>query len=136
MTDARLALIALSLEVGVLRDLAPWEPIGASLEALAGAMRDRDSLSPAQVAGLRRWAGRWREVHPDLRRFYAAQVAGPEPGVAETALWWILEGDAGRPTLSGRQRGALRAAWNAWTPEAPPGTLLPRARRSARRYRS
>lgn len=124
--DTLAALVGLSMEVGCLKDLAGWPPVGAVLEEIPAVLSGNGQLSQGQVTMLRRWAGRWRALSPALRAFYAAEAADPtqDPGVVEAALWRILEG-AGRPPLTGRQYGALRARWADRYGYAPAMDLAP-----------
>lgn len=125
------AMVALSLEVRPLADLRYWEPVGTRLDAISGVLAGTHTLSRADVACLRRWAGRWRVLHPKLRAFYAAETAPApggapmDPGIIESALWRILEGE-GRPDVSSRQRAALGVRWVARYGCSPSYDLAPK----------
>jgi hypothetical protein len=124
-------MLALALEVAPLRELQGWEPVGALLEQLASALRGtQGALSAGQALALRRWAGRWAALAPQVRAFYARRCRGPgQPeGLVEHALWTVLEGED-RPPLTGRQRAALEGLWADEAGYAPQLDLCPRPRR-------
>jgi hypothetical protein len=123
MTRDPLALAMLALEVGPLvRDLDDWHFVGALAETVLGAARGHDALGAADVAQLRRWAHRWRKLHPDLRRFYADHAQQHE--AASVALWHVLEG---RPhDLRPATLGQVHQLHDAWASAPAPYTLFPR----------
>lgn len=124
-------VLALSLELQPLVELAGWPPVGERLEAIPGVLRGTHSLTRADIRCLRRWAARWADVSPRLRAFYAAETApdalgGPAAAsVIDAALWRILEGEE-RPDLSGRQRAALGVRWVARYGAPPSMDLAPK----------
>ena len=123
MTRDPLALALLALEVGPLvRDLGQWQFVGSLAETVLGAARGHDALGAEDVAQLRRWAHRWRKLHPELRRFYEAHAQLHE--AASVALWHVLEG---RPhDLRPATLGQVRALHDAWSAMPAPFTLFPR----------
>lgn len=131
--DRAAAVAGLLLELGALRDLRSWEPVGSLLEELGGMLRGTGGLSPAELARARRWAWCWSRVAAPVRAFYAAELdrtaANPSElhGLVETALWRILEGEA-RPDLSPKQKGRLRALWLDHAGSEPSYDLCPISR--------
>lgn len=81
---------ALLLEVRPLAVLSSWEPVGARLEALAGAIRGTGPLTERDCTLLRSWASRWAALPGDVRDFYARHVDDSE--TARVVLWRVLEG--------------------------------------------
>ena len=110
--DRIAALTSLSLETNCLNDLINWEPVGSLLSEIPDIARGHGNLSMSQIQRLRRWASRWKLIAEPLRGFYREEFSDPtvDAGVVESAVWRILEGQ-GRPPLTGRQKGALRARW-------------------------
>jgi hypothetical protein len=83
---------ALLLEVKPLAVLSSWEPVGARLEALSGAIRGQGSVSDRDTTLLRSWARRWALLPPAVRDFYARHVQAEDSETARVVLWRILEG--------------------------------------------
>lgn len=110
-------VVALGLELGPLQNL-PWPPLAQRIEVLADALRGGEGVGPGLVQQLRRWAGTWSTLHPDLRAFYAAHAGHP---AGEAAVWRILEG--GR--LTGPLRGQLERLWLDDHGAPPMFTLVP-----------
>lgn len=116
-------MVVLSMEVRSLEPLATWEPVGTLLDVLRGAFSGGEGLDAVGVARLRRWARRWRVLHPGLRAFYAAEVIDDPAGIASTALWRILDGS--RAAFSPAQGFLLKQAWRARFGSFPAMELVP-----------
>lgn len=117
-----LGLLALVLELRVLKPLASWEPFGGRLLLLQGAATGSEGLSPGEVTRLRSWAARWPRLRPSLRSFYATHH---DDGAVSAALWLVLEG---RGVTDPNHRRSLHIAWRRANPETtdPPFDLAPR----------
>lgn len=115
MTSDRLTdvavMSALSIELGPLRALAEWEPVGAFFADFTQALRDGEGLDRRQVDRMRKWCRRWLTLDPKLRAFYADELNTHDPhGVVESAMYRVLDADHGR-ALTSRQTGILVSVW-------------------------
>ena len=97
--DGMVGLVSLGLEVGPLKELECWEPVGALLGLVASSANGDEGFTRKELDRMRLWARRWRKLHPDLRRFYQLEV---EHGAAtyykwskviDSALWSILHSE-------------------------------------------
>lgn len=121
MTDPA-GLVALQLEVVHIAELRDWEPVGALLEVVAGAVHGTDALGDREIRQLRQWAERWRALPVSLRIFYARHA--PTDTTASVALWKILHGSRAR--LEGWQYGRLQRLWQEQYGYDPWFELVPR----------
>lgn len=82
---------AVLLVVRPLAVLSSWEPVGARLEALAGAIRGTGAVSECDLTLLRSWAARWARLDPAVRDFYVRHVQADDCETVRVVLWRVLE---------------------------------------------
>lgn len=132
------ALAALVLEIGTLRDLVGWPPVGQLIEALHEAAGGSGGLTRHEVDRLRYWSRRWRQLRPALRRFYSTALRllsyqadhgsdrAMEQRAIAKALWHIFEGYE----LPSWAYGVTLRVWEELEGGRPTYELCPRGRRS------
>lgn len=112
--------LALALETAALcRDLGHWPPVGGVHEAVLGALRGHDGVSPQEANRLRRWARAWGALLPELREWLCAHTNDPAVAVG---LRYALDGGA-RP--DGWAIGRARRLWESEHGSTPPFELFP-----------
>ena len=106
-----------------------WQPVGALLEGLYGAIQGHDGLTGNDIVRLRAMTRIWVSLHPKLREFYSAatrnQLTLPQEHALDRALWHVLGGHV-RAKLDGRTYGILKSVWLDRYGSQPPMELAPK----------
>jgi len=112
----------LALEVEPLGPLKDWEPVGAPIQSLLGALQGHDGITQQEINRLRIWAKTWPLLSSDLQTFYVEHA--PINQSASIALWHLLDRRPDR--INGPTKGALQNLWLEDHGVAPWISLTPR----------